>query len=57
MSRTLRAVASKNVEMIRAYYAASSDMDWQAAGRCVGPGYVWIDHATGVEARSPEDLQ
>jgi ketosteroid isomerase-like protein len=42
--------------MIRAYYAASDVADWDAAGRCVGPGYVWIDHATGVEARSAKEL-
>ncbi len=43
--------------MIRAYFEASGEIDWEAAGRCIGPGYVWIDHATGVVARSPAELQ
>jgi hypothetical protein len=24
--------------------------------RCIGDGYVWIDHATGVAARTAEEL-
>jgi ketosteroid isomerase-like protein len=44
-----------NVQTVRAYYAAAEVADWKAAGACVGPGYVWIDHGTGVVARSPEE--
>ena len=43
--------------MVRTYWRASERGDWQAAGNCIGPGYRWIDHATGVDAQSPEELQ
>ena len=43
--------------MIRRYYEASGELDWETAGKCIGPGYVWIDHATGVIARTPAELQ
>ena len=46
---------TQGIHMIRNYFKASSDMNWEAAGKCIGRGYVWIDHATGVEARSTED--
>ena len=44
-----------HVQTVRAYYKAAEEADWKAAGACVGPGYVWIDHGTGVLARSPEE--
>jgi predicted ester cyclase len=49
-------MTARGLETIRAYWEASERGDWPAAGRCVGPGYVWIDHGTGVVARSPEEL-
>ena len=49
-------MASNNLETIRRYYNASGEFDWETAGRCVGPGYVWIDHGTGVVARTPGEL-
>jgi predicted ester cyclase len=48
---------SVRIDRVRAYYEASSRADWQAAGACTGPGYPWIDHATGVVAKSAEQLQ
>ena len=54
--RRVPAVSESRLDMIRAYYAAGETGDWDAAGRCVGPGYVWIDRATGVVARSPAEL-
>ena len=48
---------SVRIDRVRAYYEASSRADWQAAGACTGPGYQWIDHATGVVAKSAEQLQ
>jgi predicted ester cyclase len=48
---------SKNLETVRRYYKAGEASDWSAAGRCIGRGYVWIDHATGVVARSADELQ
>jgi predicted ester cyclase len=44
-----------NLQTVRAYYKAAAEADWKTAGACVGPGYVWIDHGTGVVARSPEE--
>ena len=41
---------------MRAYWDASARSDYDAAGRCIGPGYVWIDHTTGVVARTAEEL-
>jgi hypothetical protein len=41
---------------VRAYWDASARSDYDAAGRCVGPRYVWIDHTTGVVARTAEEL-
>jgi hypothetical protein len=49
-------VSGKNLDMIRRYFKASGELDWETAGRCIGPGYVWIDHATGVIARSGAEL-
>jgi predicted ester cyclase len=50
-------MTSENLDTIRTYLTASGEFDWKIAGRCVGPGYVWIDHGTGVVARSPAELQ
>ena len=50
-------MSSEHLETVRAYWAASTKGDWAAAGRCVGPGYTWIDHGAGVVARSPEELR
>ena len=50
-------MSMQGIEMIRQYFKASSDMNWEAASKCIGPGYVWTDHATGVEARTPADLK
>jgi len=41
---------------VRAYWEASARNDYEAAGRCIGEGYTWIDHATGVTARTGEEL-
>ena len=43
------------LQTVRTYFEAAAEADWKAAGACVGPGYVWIDHGTGVVARSPEE--
>jgi ketosteroid isomerase-like protein len=50
-------MGSKNIETVRAYWAASERGDWEAAGRCIGSGYTWIDHTTDVVARTPEELR
>jgi predicted ester cyclase len=50
-------MGTNHLDTIREYWRASDEADWDAAGRCVGAGYVWIDHATGVVARTPEELQ
>jgi len=42
---------------VRAYYQAIDAQDWAVTDRCVGPGYVWIDHGTGVVARTPAEIQ
>ena len=44
-----------HLETVRTYYRAAEAADWRGAGACVGPGYIWIDHGTGVVARSPEE--
>jgi ketosteroid isomerase-like protein len=44
-----------NLETVRKYFKAAEEADWKASAACVGPGFVWIDHATGVVARSPEE--
>ena len=49
-------MSDSRLSTVRAYWEASERGDWPAAGRCIGPGYTWIDRATGVEARTPEDL-
>jgi len=41
---------------VRAYWDASARSDYDSAGCCIGPGYVWIDHTTGVVARTAEEL-
>jgi predicted ester cyclase len=43
--------------IVRAYYKATDAQEWAATGDCVGQGYVWIDHGTGVVARTPDELQ
>ena len=45
------------METLRAYWAASAKSDWRAAHQCVGPGYLGIDHATGVRASSADELR
>jgi predicted ester cyclase len=50
-------MGTNHIDTIREYWRASDEADWDAAGRCIGDGYVWIDHATGVVARTPEELQ
>lgn len=50
-------MTSKKLDTIRAYWEGSANADWAAAGRCIGPGYEWVDHATGVVARSDDELQ
>jgi len=45
------------MDTVREYWRASDEGDWEAAGRCIGAGYVWIDHATGVVARTADELQ
>jgi len=57
LAPTIPLVTSNRLEVIRTYWEASERGDWQAAGNCIGPGYRWIDHATGVDAQSPEELQ
>jgi ketosteroid isomerase-like protein len=47
---------SKNIQTVRAYWAASERGDWEAAGRCIGSGYTWIDHTTEIVANTPEEL-
>jgi steroid delta-isomerase-like uncharacterized protein len=44
-------------KLIEEYWRASERGDWSAAGACVGPDFVWIDHGRGIAARTPEELQ
>jgi ketosteroid isomerase-like protein len=44
------------LDAVRAYWDASARRDYEAAGRCIGEGYVWIDHSEEVEARTPDQL-
>ena len=48
---------SKNIATFREYWRAGENGDWPAAGRCIGPGYVWIDHGTGVVAHTPDEFR
>ena len=50
-------MTGKRLETVRAFWDACSQGDWAGAGRYVGDGYVWVDHATGVVAKTPEELQ
>jgi len=50
-------MTSAHLDMVRAYYQAIDAQDWAVTDRCVGPGYVWIDHGTGVVARTPAEIQ
>ena len=36
-----------HIETVRKYWAASDRADWEAAGRCVGSGFTWVDHTYG----------
>lgn len=45
-----------NVETVRRYWDASARSDYESAGRFIAPGYVWIDHTTGVVARTADEL-
>jgi hypothetical protein len=49
-------MGSGRLERIKEYWRASEVGDWPGAGACIGPGYVWIDHGVGVEARSMDEL-
>jgi predicted ester cyclase len=42
-----------HLETVRAYWDASDRADWESAGRCIGEGYIWVDHTLGDE---PTDL-
>lgn len=44
------------LETVRAYWDASARSDYEAAGLCVAPGYMWIDHVKGVVAETTEEL-
>jgi len=46
-------MAREHIETVREYWAASDRADWEAAGRCIGDGYTWVDHTLGV---APTDL-
>jgi predicted ester cyclase len=48
-------MTTRRLETIRAMWDACCKGNWAAAGTYVGPNYVWIDHATGVVARTPEE--
>jgi ketosteroid isomerase-like protein len=37
-----------HIETVRAYWDASDRADWEAAGRCVGEGYTWVDYTLGT---------
>ncbi|MGH3677388.1 MAG: ester cyclase [Mycobacterium sp.] len=49
-------MTSKRLETVRKYWEATSRADWPAAGKCVGPAYQWIEHGTGVVAKTVEQL-
>ena len=49
-------MATNNLETVRAYWAASAKLDYDTAGKCVAPDYVWIDHTKGIVARTAEEL-
>jgi hypothetical protein len=36
-----------HIETVRAYWAASDRANWEAARRCVGDGFTWVDHTYG----------
>jgi ketosteroid isomerase-like protein len=44
------------LETVRAYWDASARSDQAAAGACVAPGYVWIDHTEEIVAQTIEEL-
>src|SRR5579863_8732567 len=50
-------MGSRRLERIEEYWRASERGDWSAAGACIGPRYVWIDHGRGVVARTPSELR
>lgn len=49
-------VVRTKLETVRAYWDASAKSDYAAAGECVGRGYTWIDHVTGITATTMEQL-
>jgi ketosteroid isomerase-like protein len=49
-------MASAHEETVRAFFRAVERNDFDALGRLVGDGYIWIDHTTDVVARTPEEL-
>jgi predicted ester cyclase len=42
-----RSMTASHIETVRAYWAASDGADWEAAGRCTGDGFTWVDHTYG----------
>jgi ketosteroid isomerase-like protein len=48
---------TSNLDTVRAYWDASARGDYETAGRCIGDGYVWVDHTREVVARATEELQ
>jgi hypothetical protein len=49
-------MTENRMNRIREYWRASEEGDWPAAGLCIGPGYVWIDHGIDVVARTVDEL-
>ena len=49
-------MGSGHLETVRTYWAASAGSDYPAAGACVGPGYMSIEHHRGVTCRTMEEL-
>jgi hypothetical protein len=43
-----------HIEIVREFWEASDRADWEAAGRCIGNGYTWVDHTHG---NGPMDLR
>ncbi len=50
-------MSGKRLATVRAFWDACSRGDWTGAGSYVGEGYVWVDHATGVVAKTPKEHQ
>ena len=47
---------SKRLETVRGYWGAGEAGNWDGAAQFIGPGYYFIDRATGVESRTIEEL-